>query len=201
MTYVPGAELGEAAAVRGWRTAAIDRRGHSAICAAQPFLVVRILSVLLGVSLLPLRIPAVALRLDPGHVVILPGSGVDRGAVLLAVAAVSAVELYLVYRLADRLRMARFGVLVIESGAIVLTTIALALGAAFAVLPLVASVGGTCLLLLNQVRWAFRLGLGPQHLTGRRQGGVFAGYAAPPLEMTKAPQRVGYQARRSEDPR
>ena len=171
---------------------------RAAIAACQTFLVVRILSVLLGVSLLPARLPAVELRLDATHAVILPLAGLNRGMVLLAVGLVSAVELYLVYRLADRVRLARFGVLLIESLAIVLTTIALAFGAGFALLPLVTAVGATCLLLLNQVRWAFLLQPKQRDLTGYRQGGTFAGYAAPSLETPKAPQRVGYVARRSE---
>ena len=201
MTYVPGMKLVDAASAgRGHqRAVAIDARVGAAIAACQVFLVVRILSVLLGVSLLPLRLPAIVFRLDTTHGVALPLSGLDRGSVLLVVAAASAVELYLVYRLADRLRLARFSVLLIESCAIVITTIALAFGAGFAILPLVTSVGATCLLLLNQVRWAFRLQPTQRSLTGRRQGGTFAGYAAPSLEAPKAPQPVGYKARRGED--
>jgi len=201
MTYVPGSMFGEAATLGGGhrRAAAIDARVRAAIAACQTFLVVRILSVLLGVSLLPARLPAVELRLDATHAVILPLAGLNRGMVLLAVGLVSAVELYLVYRLADRVRLARFGVLLIESLAIVLTTIALAFGAGFALLPLVTAVGATCLLLLNQVRWAFLLQPKQRDLTGYRQGGTFAGYAAPSLETPKAPQRVGYVARRSEE--
>ena len=199
MTHVPGLEFGEASAGGGGyrRAAAIERRVDAAIGTCQTLLVVRILSVLLGVSLLPLRLPTVVLRLDPTHAVVLPLNGINRGMVLLVVAAVSAVELYLVSRLADRVRRARFGVLLIESCAIVLTTIAVAFGAEFATLPLVTAVGATSLLLLNQVRWAFVLPSTRRNLTGRRQsGGTFAGYAAPGLEFPKTPQRVGYVTRR-----
>jgi hypothetical protein len=198
MTYVPGLGFGEASAAGGGyrHAAAIERRVDAAIGTCQTLLVVRILSVLLGVSMLPLRLPTVVLRLDTTHEVILPLNGINRGMVLLVVAAVSAVELYLVYGLADRLRRARFGVLLIESCAIVLTTIAVAFGAQFAALPLVTAVGATCLLLLNQVRWAFALPTKRRNLTGRRQsGGTFAGYAAPGLEIPKTPQRVGYVTR------
>ena len=199
MTYVPGLEFGEASAGGGGyrHAAAIERRVDAAIGTCQTLLVVRILSVLLGVSMLPLQLPTVVLRLDPTHAVTLPLNGIDRGTVLLIVAAVSALELYLVYRLADRVRRARFGVLLIESCAIVLSTVAVAFGAGFAALPLVTAVGATSLLLLNQVRWAFVLWPKRRNLTGRRQsGGTFAGYAAPGLENPKTPQRVGYVTRR-----
>jgi hypothetical protein len=199
MTYVPGLEFGEASAGGGAyrHAAAIERRVDAALGTCQTLLVVRILSVLLGVSLLPLRLPTVVFRLDPTHEVILPLNGINRGMVLLVVAAVSALELYLVYRLADRVRRARAGVLLIESCAIVLTTIAVAFGAEFAALPLVTAVGATSLLLLNQVRWAFVLPPKRRNLTGRRQtGGTYAGYAAPGLEFPKTPQRVGYVTRR-----
>ena len=183
------------------RSADIDARVGAAIAASQTFLVVRILSVLLGVSMLPVRLPAVELRLDATHAVVLPFAGFNRGAVLLVVVLVSALELYLVYRLADRVPMARFTVLLIESLAIVLTTIALAMGAGFALLPLVTAVGATCLLLLNQVRWAFRLRPQRRALTGYRQGGTFAGYAAPSLDVPKAPQPIGYVAQQAGSPR
>jgi len=199
MTYVPGLEFGEASAGGGGyrRAAAIERRVDAAIGTCQTLLVVRILSVLLGVSMLPLRLPTVVLRLDTTHEAILPLNGVNRGMILLVVTAVSAIELYLVYRLADRVRQARLGVLLIESCAIVLATIAVAFGAEFAALPLVTAVGATSLLLLNQVRWAFVLPPRRRNLTGRRQaGGTFAGYAALGLDVPKTPQRVGYVTRR-----
>ena len=199
MTYVPGSELGDAVSSgRAGTAATTDGRVAGAILASQTFLVVRILSVLVCVSLLPAHLPSVALRLDSAHTFVLPLAGFDPGAVLLLVAAVSALELYLVYRLADRVRLARFGVLLIESCAIVATTTALAFGASLAILPLVASVGATCLLLLNRVRWAFLLQPRVSNLTGHRQGGTFAGYAAPSLDSPKPAQTVGYQARRRE---
>ncbi len=81
------------------------------------------------------------------------------------------------------------------------TTVALALGAGFALLPLIAGVCATCLLLLNQVRWAFLLQPQQRILTGRRQGGTFPGYAAPSLETPKPRQRIEYQTRGGdEDP-
>jgi len=201
MTYAPGSELGSAVTLEGGhrQAAAIERRVGTAIAACQTFLVVRILSVLLFVSLLPAHLPAVVLTLDATHTLPLPLGGVSRGTVLIVVAAISMVELDLVYRLADRRRVARFGVLLIESLAIVFTTVALAYGANLAALPLVTAVGATCVLLLNQVRWAFRLQPRQRDLTGRRQGGTFAGYAAPPLDSPRMPQRVGYQVRRRED--
>jgi hypothetical protein len=201
MSYAPGSEFGNAVTIEGEHrhAAAIEPRVGSAIAACQTFLVVRILSVLLFVSLLPARLPSVVLTLDATHAVKLPLGGLDRGTVLVLVAAISMVELDLVYRLADLRRIARFGVLLIESFAIVLTTIALAYGADLAALPLVTAVGATCVLLLNQVRWAFRLQPRQRALTGHRQGGTFAGYAAPSLDCPRTPQRVGYQVRRSED--
>ena len=201
MSYVPGSDFGSAVTIESGqrRAAALDRRVAAAIAACQTFLVVRILSVILFVSLLPARLPSVILSLDATHAVRLPLGGLDRGSVLIVVAAVSMVELDLVYRLADRRRVARYGVLLTESFAIVLTTIALAYGASLAVLPLVTSVGAAGVLLLNQVRWAFRLQSRQRGLTGRRQGGTFAGYAAPSLDSPRAPQLVGYQARRYED--
>lgn len=198
MTYVPGLQFGEASAAGGGyrHAAAIERRVDAALGTCQTLLVVRILSVLLGVSMLPLQLPTLVFRLDTTHAAILPLNGINRGTVLLVVAAVSAVELYLVYRLADRVRRARFGVLLIKSCAIVLTTIAVAFGAEFAALPLVTAVGATSLLLLNQVRWAFVLPSKRRNLTGRRQsGGTFAGYAAPGLDIPKTPQPVGYVTR------
>ncbi len=198
MTYVPGSDFGSVVPIEGGHghAAAIDRRVAAAIAAGQTFLVVRILSVLLLVSLLPARLPSVILSIDATHAVKLPLGGLDRGSVLIVVAAVSMMELDLVYRLADRRRLARFGILLIESCAIVLTTIALAYGASLAALPLVTSVGATGVLLLNQVRWAFRLQPRLRELAGRRQGGTFAGYAAPSLDTPRTPQRVGYQVRR-----
>jgi len=199
MTYVPGSELGDAVSSgRAGGAATTDGRVAGAILASQTLLVVRILSVLVCVSLLPARLPSVTLRLDSSHTFLLPLAGFDPGVVLLLVAAVSALELYLVYRLADRVRLARFGVLLIESCAIVATTIALAFGASLASLPLAASVGATCLLLLNRVRWAFLLQPRASNLTGHRQGGTFAGYAAPSLDSPKPAQTVGYQVRRRE---
>jgi hypothetical protein len=193
MNYVPGSDLAAAAGGgESRRAAAVERRVGAAIAASQTFLVVRILSVLLGVGLLPSRLPNVAFRLDATHGVVLPLSGVDRGSVLLLVGVASAVELYLVYRLAERDRVARSVVLLIESFAIVVTAVALALGAGFALLPLSAAVCATCLLLLNQVRWAFLLQPQQRILTGRRQGGIFVGYAAPSLETPKPRQRVEY---------
>jgi hypothetical protein len=201
MTYVPGSDFGSPLPIEGrlGHAAAVDRRVAAAIAACQTFLVVRILSVLLFVSLLPARLPSVVLSLDATHAVRLPLGGLDRGSVLVLVAGVSMVELYLVYRLADRRRIARFGVLVIESLAIVLTTIALAYGANLAVLPLVTSVGAVGILLLNQVRWAFRLQPRLRDLAGHRQGGTFAGYAAPPLDTPWTRQRVGYEVKRSDE--
>src|ERR1035437_6318063 len=203
MSYVPGSDFGSAVTIESGqrRAAALDRRVAAAIAACQTFLVVRILSVILFVSLLPARLPSVILSLDATHAVRLPLGGLDRGSVLIVVAAASMGELDLVYRLADRRRVARYGVLLPESFAIVLTTIALAYGASLAVLPLVTAIGATSVLLLNQVRWAFRLTLRQRVLTGRRQGGTFAGYAAPSLDCPRTPQRVGYQARRHEDGR
>jgi hypothetical protein len=198
MSYAPGFEFGNAVTIEGGHgpAAAIGRRVGTAIAACQTFLVVRILSVLLGVSLLPAHLPSVVLSFDATHAVMLPLGGVNRGTVLIVVAAVSMVELDLVYRLADRRRVARFGVLLIESCAIVITTIALAYGANLAGLPLVASIGATGILLLNQVRWAFRLQPRRRALTGRRQGGTFAGYGAPSLDTLRTPQHVGYQVQR-----
>ena len=117
MTYVPGLQFGEASAAGGGyrHAAAIERRVDAALGTCQTLLVVRILSVLLGVSMLPLQLPTLVFRLDATHAAILPLNGINRGTVLLVVAAVSAVELYLVYRLADRVRRARFGVLLIAS--------------------------------------------------------------------------------------
>ncbi|HYA00979.1 MAG TPA: hypothetical protein VEK76_11595 [Candidatus Binatia bacterium] len=193
MSNGSGSELGALAAQA--RAAELDRRVRAAIALCQMFLVIRIMSVLLGVGLLPPKLPTVTIRLDPSHVAVLPLGWLNQGTALLAIAAVSAIELYLVFRLADRRRLARFAVLLIESAAILGTATALALGAAFAILPLATSAAGTCLLLLNQVRWAFRLQPAGRHLTGRRQGGVFAGYAAPPIDGPKPPQTVGYRAR------
>lgn len=200
MSYAPGSECGNVVTLEGGhrQAADIERRVGTAVAACQTFLVVRILSVLLFVSLLPARLPSVVLTLDSTHAVRLPLGGLDRGTVLVAVAAVSVVELDLVYRLADRRRVARFGVLLIEACAIVLTTIALAYGASLAALPLVAAAGATCVLLLNQVRWAFRLQPRQRTLAGHRQGGTFAGYAAPALDCPRTPQHVGYQVRRPE---
>jgi len=201
MTYVPGSKLGDTSASGGGsqRAASVERRVAAAIAASQTFLVVRILSVLLAVGLLPLRLPNVTFRLDATHAVVLPLTGLNRGSVLFVVGLVSAVELYLVYRLAERDRLARFVVLLIESCAIVIATVGLALGAGFALLPLATSVGATCLLLLNQVRWAFRLQPQRRTLAGHRQGGTFAGYAPTSLETPKARQRVEYRVRGGED--
>lgn len=200
MSFAPGSEFGNSVTVEsGHRyTEAIERRVGTAIAACQTFLVVRILSALLLVSLLPARLPSVVLTLDATHAVRLPLGGLDRGTVLVLVAAVSMVELDLVYRLADRRRVARLGVLLIKSCAIVLTTIALAYGASLAALPLVTAVGATSVLLLNQVRWAFRLQPRLRALTGHRQGGTYAGYAAPSLDCPRTPQRIGYQTRRED---
>ena len=201
MSYAPGSECGNVVTLEGGhrQAADIERRVGTAIAACQTFLVVRILSVLLLVSLLPARLPSVVLTLDSTHAVQLPLGGLNSGTVLLVVAAVSVVELALVYRLAARRRIARYGVLLIEACAIVLTTIALAYGASLAALPLVAAAGATCVLLLNQVRWAFRLQPRRRTLPGHRQGGTFAGYAAPSLDCPRTPQHVGYQVRRHED--
>ncbi len=139
------------------------------------------------------------MRLDSAHVAVLPVSGLNRDSILLAVAALSAVELYLVYRLADRWRIARFGVLFVESFAIVITAGALALGSDLAALPLTTSVVATCLLLLNQVRWSFRL-QPRRDLTGHRRGSVFAGYAPLPLDSPKVSQSVGYTVPRRPRP-
>jgi hypothetical protein len=198
MSYAPASRLADAGSPRGGsqRATVIDQRVDAAIVACQTFLVVRILSVLLGVSLLPSQLPTVLFHLDASHAVILALGGINRGAVLVVVGVASAAELYLAYRLADRKRFARFGVLLMESCAIVTTTVALAFGAGLAILPLATSIGATCLLLLNQVRWAFLLQPKQRDLTGRRQGGTFAGYAAPALDSPKPPQRIGYQVRR-----
>jgi uncharacterized protein YqgC (DUF456 family) len=193
MSYVPRLEMATAPAAAVDHTPAADRerRIRGAIGTCQALLVIRIVSVLLAIGLLPPVLPSIFVRLDAAHVAVLPVSGLNRDAILLVVAALSAVELYLVYRLADRWRIARFGVLFVESFAIVITAGALALGSGFAALPLTTSVVATCLLLLNQVRWAFRL-QPRRDLTGHRRGGVFAGYAPAPLDAPKAAQAVGY---------
>jgi hypothetical protein len=194
MTYLAGSQLGGAAGAA--RAAATEKRVHSAVAAGQTFLVIRIISGLLLVSLLPAQLPTITLRLDPTNVLTLPLSVLSGGSIVLIVAAISAIELYLVYRLADRWRSARTIILIVEALAILATSSALALGSIVAALPLATSVGGTALLLLNQVRWAFRLEA-RRSLTGRRQGGVYAGYAAPPLDTPKPPQAVGYTAGRT----
>ena len=195
MTYLAGPEIGGAAALA--RTAAAQRRVRAAVATSQTFLVIRILSVLLLVSFLPSRLPTLTLRLVAGSVATVPLDGVSSGAALMVIAAISAVELYLVYRLADGARAARHAVLAIESVAILATSSALAVGATVAALPLVTSVGATGLLLLNQVRWSFRLSPADRGaLTGRRRGGVFAGYAGSPLDTPKRPQSVEYTAGR-----
>ena len=115
MTYAPGSALGEGGGGGGnRRAAAVERRVGAAIAGCQTFLVVRILSVLLGVGLLPSRLPTLTFRFDATHALVLPLNGVDRGSVLLLVGVASAVELYLVYRLADRDRLARFMVVLLE---------------------------------------------------------------------------------------
>jgi hypothetical protein len=198
MSYVPSLEMATAPApfmADNSPGATRDRRVAGAVATSQAFLVVRIVSVLLGIGLLPPVLPSIFLRLDATHVAVLPVGGLQRDVILLAVALLSAVELYLVYRLADLWRTARFGILLIESFAIVTMASALSLGAGLAALPLTMSVGATCLLLLNQVRWAFRLQR-KRNLTGHRRGGVFAGYAAPPLDAPKAPQQIGYSVPR-----
>ncbi len=194
MTYVTGSGLRRTA---DEPAAATDRRVRAAIAVCQALLVLRIMSVLVAVSFLPAQLPAITVGLDAGHTFTLPLAGLSGGVLLLLVAAISAIELYLVYRLADRVRSARAGVLAIESIAILACATALAVAAAIAALPLVASVVACTLLLRNQVRWAFRLQHERRTLTGRRQGGVFAGYAAPGLEAPKLPQRVGYSTGRS----
>ena len=155
------------------------------------------ISVLLAIGLLPPVLPSIFVRLDSAHVAVLPVSGLNRDSILLAVAALSAVELYLVYRLADRWRIARFGVLFVEFLAIVIAG-ALALGSDLAALPLTTSVVATCLLLLNQVRWSFRLQ--PRRDLGHRRGSVFAGYAPLPLDSPKVSQSVGYTVPRRPRP-
>jgi hypothetical protein len=189
MTYLAGSELRGSSAIA--RAQAVERRVARAVVIAQTFLVVRILSLLILVSFLPNQLPSFTLGLDRSHILVVPLNGLTGGTALLIIAGVSAVELYMVYRLAERSALARFTVLVIESLAILSTASALALGAELAALPLLAAVGATGMLLLNQVRWAFRLQR-QRVLTGRRQGGVFAGYAGAPLETTKPPQEVGY---------
>ena len=177
------------------RARAHERRIRTAVATSQTLLVIRILSVLLSVPLLPQPLPTVTLRLDPAHSLTVNLTGVSLGMVLLISTLVSGLEMYQVARLADRVRYARFGVLAIEALAILVTAGALALGASLAALPLAAAVGATCLLLRNQVRWAFRLQMRGA-LTGRRQGGVYQGYAAGPLGGGKAPQDVGYSVTR-----
>ena len=189
MTTVTGAPLGGFAAEA--RALAHERRIRTAVAASQTLLVIRILSVLLCIPLLPQPLPTVTLRLDQSHSLPLHLGGVSLGMVLLGSTLVSGLEMYLVARLADRKRYARFGVLAIEALAIVVTAGAVALGATLAALPLVASVVATCLLLRNQVRWAFRL-QPRRNLAGRRQGGVYQGYAATPFDTPKPAQTVGY---------
>jgi hypothetical protein len=196
MTYVAGSQLRSSNA----RPAAVvEGRVRAAIAVAQALLVLRIMSVLVAVSFLPAQLPSLSIGLDATHRLTLPLTGFNAGMLLLIAAAVSSVELYLVYRLAERIRAARAGVLAVESIAILASATALAVGAATAALPLVASIVACTLLLRNQVRWAFRLQGQKRRLTGRRQGGVFSGYAAPGLEAPKAPQRVGYSVGRSQE--
>lgn len=193
MTYLAGSEIGGTAAIA--RAAATQRRVRAAIATSQTFLVIRIMSVLLLVSFLPPHLPTLTLRLIAGSAVTVPLDGVSGGTALLVIAAISAIELYLVYRLADGVRVARQAVLAIESLAILATASALAVGAGVAALPLTTSVGATGLLLLNQVRWSFRLRPADRgSLTGRRRGGVFAGYAGSPLDSPKRPQSIEYSA-------
>ncbi|MGA8014472.1 MAG: hypothetical protein WCB85_00960 [Candidatus Dormiibacterota bacterium] len=200
MTYLGGSDLGAAEAVA--RAEAVDRRVHTAIATCQWFLVIRIMSVLVMVSFLPQRLPTVSFRLDATHVLVVPlgALGLTSGMALMVIAGLSAIEMYLVYRLADRVRPARFLVILIESVGILVWASALAVGATLAALPLGLAGGAIGLLLLNQVRWAFRL----QHqreLTGRRLGGVFAGYAGNALDKPKAAQPVGYSVRDGQPPR
>lgn len=193
MTYLNGSQLRSPA---DEPAAAMERRVRTAVTVAQALLVLRIMSVLMAVSFLPAHLPSITLGLDAHHTVTLPLGGLSGGELLLLAAAVSALELYLVYRLADRAPRARGGVLAIESIVILTSATALAVGAAIALLPLAASIVACTLLLRNQVRYAFKLRAQSRTLTGRRQGGVFAGYAAPGLDAPKLPQRVGYSAGR-----
>ena len=162
-----------------------------AIC--QGLLVVRILSLLLFASLLPLTLPTIGIHLDNTHQLNLPLSGMDRDVVVLIIGIAAALELYLVHRLADRNRWARLGVLAFEPLVIIAATVALSLGAAVAAIPLALSVSAVCLLLLNRVRSAYRLEPHRDRLlTGHRRGGIFPGYAPLPPGALKPAQTVGY---------
>jgi uncharacterized membrane protein len=196
MTYLSGSQL-RGPLDQPALAATKERRVRAAIAVSQALLVLRIMTVLMAVSFLPAKLPSITIGLDASHTVTLPLAGLSGGLLLLLAAVVSSFELYLVYRLADRARSARVGILAIESIAILACATALAVGAAIAALPLVASIVACTLLLRNQVRWAFRLQGERRSLTGRRQGGVFAGYAAPGLDAPKLPQRVGYSSGRS----
>jgi hypothetical protein len=189
----PGGAAAQAQAQR------VERRVRAAVTASQMLLVVRILSLLLIVPLLPDPLPTISFHLGSSHLLTVPLGWLSSGSLFLVIALISTVELYLVARLADRLALARSGVLFVESLAIVATAGALALGATLAVLPLAAAVGSTSLLLRNEIRWAFILRPRQADLPGRRQGGVYVGYAGAPLDVPKPPQAVGYSASRLDD--
>ena len=159
MTYVPGLQFGEASAAGGGyrHAAAIERRVDAALGTCQTLLVVRILSVLLGVSMLPLQLPTLVFRLDTTHAAILPSTA-STGAPSCwwsrpSPRSSSTSSTGSPTGCAGRGSACSSS----SSCAIVLTTIAVAFGAEFAALPLVTAVGATSLLLLNQVRWAFVL--------------------------------------------
>lgn len=162
-----------------------------AVATAQFLVVVRSMVTLIVIGLLPAYLPFMTVDVSSGNHLNLPLSGAARDSVLLGAAALSALELFFAYRLRARMEYARAGVIAIESVIAIICGIALILGADLAILPLIISVIACSLLLLNQVRWAFRLRPDNRRLVGHRAN-AYAGYAPPPPDRPKEPQQVGY---------
>jgi hypothetical protein len=162
------------------------------VAAAQALVLVRAIATLIVIGFLPVYLPAISVDVSNGTHVALPLSGAARDGVLMGAAALAAIELYLAYRLRSRRQYARVGVIAVEAVVAVTCASALVLGADLATIPLVLAVTAISLLMLNQVRWSFRLRPATKRLTGRRAN-VYAGYAPPAPDQPKDRQPVGYE--------
>lgn len=172
----------------------LDRRVRHAVAATQGLVLIRAIATLVVIGFLPAYLPFITIDVSTGTHLTLPLSGAARDGVLLGAAALAAFELLLAYQLKARRQFARVGVIAVESLLGVICGTALILGADLAVLPLVLSAAAISLLMVNQVRWSFRL-RPSRRLTGRRAN-VYAGYAPQAPDKPKERQAVGYARNR-----
>jgi hypothetical protein len=168
----------------------MDSRVRHAVAATQAVVLIRALATLVVIGFLPAYLPFISIDVSTGTHMALPLSGAARDAVLLGAAALAAFELLLAFHLKGRRQFARVGVIAVECILAAMCGTAFILGADLAVLPLVLSAVAVSLLMLNQVRWSFRL-RPSQRLTGRRSN-VYAGYAPGAPDAPKERQAVGY---------